>query len=128
MTKEQMESELENLKEKFELLENLKEKFEFLKGKVDLMEVLIKKQSELTTVIANSQPEHSVPPVKKVIQINTKDGKSYFCETAQEQVIFEENYPDAKVESFNVELARDTADKYLNESKKHFTKKETVNA
>ena len=119
MTKEQMESELLALQERFE----------FLKGKVDLLEILVKKQSELTTVIAQKRPEESsVPPVKKVIQINTKDGKSYFCETAQEQQIFEENYPDAKAESFNVELARATADEYLTESKKHFTKKETVNA
>ena len=117
MTNVQMESKVEMLEEKFE----------FLKGKVDLLEILVKKQSELTTVIANKQPDPSVPPVKKVIQINTKDGKEYFCETAQEQLIFEENYPGAKAESFNVELARETADKYLNESKKHFTKKEIAN-
>lgn len=117
MTNQQMESKVEMLEEKFE----------FLKGKVDLLEILVKKQSELTTVMAQKQPEESsVPPVKKVIQINTKDGKEYFCSTAQEQEIFEENYPGAKAESFNVELARETADKYLNESKKHFTKKETV--
>jgi len=112
MTKEQLESEVEMLKERFE----------FLKSKVDLLEILAKNTK------APPQQENVLPPVKKVIQINTKDGKTYFCSTPEQQQIFEENYPGAKAESFNIELAAGTADKYLEESKKHFTKKETVNA
>jgi len=67
------------------------------------------------------------PKMKKVFQINTKDGKSYFCQTSVEAAIFEKNYPGAKAESFSIELESETADRYLNaeENRKHFASANT---
>lgn len=115
MTKEQMESSILKLQED---LENLA-------SKVGLLEIIAKNQPAGT---------REAPPrdVKNVIQI-IANGKSYFCQTPQEQEIFQGNNPGVEIESHNIELATPTADKYLTdpENIKQFTKKkveETVNA
>jgi len=114
MTKDELESSVLKLQED---LENLA-------GKVGLLEIIARNQPAGT---------REAPPrdVKNVIQI-IANRKSYFCQTPQEQQIFQENNPGVDIESHNVELATSTADTYLNdpENKKQFTKKveETVNA
>lgn len=70
-----------------------------------------------------------------VIQINVGN-KRYFCKTEEEQVIFSENNPNAKTETFRIELPDFIAKKYLNEpsNKEQFKRKpkeeikESVNA
>lgn len=112
LTKEQIESELESLKERFE----------FLKSKVDLLEILAKSR------VAAPSPEAQIEPMVKVKQINA-GGKRYFCKTIQEQQIFAENNPGVKTESFDIELQSETAKGYLEdpENIKQFTKKENQN-
>ena len=111
MTNQQLENEVENLKEKFEML----------KGKVELLEILAKQP-------AVPKVEEVQIKLVKVKQINA-NGKSYFCKTQQEQQVFAENNPGVKTESFDIELQEATAEKYLNdpENIKQFTKKEAVN-
>ena len=72
-------------------------------------------------------------PVKQIIVKPTLDaagnvkvaGKSYFCETSEEQEIFKTNNPGVETESFDIEMLISTADKYLNdpENRKQFTRK-----
>jgi hypothetical protein len=60
----------------------------------------------------------------RVIQINA-GSKKYFCKTTQEQRVFLENNPNAKTESFTIDLPDFIAKKYLNdaENKKQFQEK-----
>lgn len=135
MTKEQMESELENLKEKFELLA----------GKVELLEIIAKQP------VAPKVEESPTVKLVKLIQINvkpkyvydktkgitttrmTEKGRSYFCRTPDEQLIFNENNPGADTETFTIEVQEAVAKKYLEDpdNKAQFEKKapveETVN-
>ena len=50
----------------------------------------------------------------------------YFCQTKEQEVIFKENNPDARIETFSVQLLKSTAIKYLDDPRnvKQFTKKE----
>ena len=52
----------------------------------------------------------------------------YFCQTKEQEVIFKENNPDARIETFGIQLLKSTAIKYLNDPRnvKQFTKKEEV--
>lgn len=95
----------------------IQEKLDNLENRVQLLEVIAKKQ--LTEL------EPLVDEVKKVIQINAK-GKTYFCTTSQEQYIFSQNNPGVETETFNIELPVSLANEYLNkpENKEQFTKKE----
>ena len=44
-----------------------------------------------------------------------KGRKPYFCQTKEQELIFKENNPDVRIESFNVQLLKSTAIKYLND-------------
>jgi len=122
----------------------IQEKLKDLENRVQLLEIIAKKQA------LETQPETQQNEMKKVIQINTKPklskpnynnkgeliakaeiierGRTYFCSTPQEQHIFTENNPGVETESFTVELPVISADKYLNdpENKKQFTERELV--
>ena len=52
----------------------------------------------------------------------------YFCQTKEQEVIFKENNPDARIETFSVQLLKSTAIKYLDDPRnvKQFTKEEPV--
>lgn len=123
-------------------IEELQEKVDALENRVQLLEIIAKKQLVVET---KTEPDET----KKVIQINTlpklakarynnkgeliekekviESGKSYFCTTPQEQHIFSENNPSVETESFNVDLPVLVANEYLNdpENKKQFTKDTT---
>ena len=116
MTKEQMESEIEMLKERFE----------FLKGEVDLLKIIAKKGS--TAQLEAQEEDQRVKP-KKFIQINANK-KIHLCKTEQEKTIFLENNPGVETEIRELEMTAEQAAPYLNdpENIKQFTKKETVNA
>ena len=92
-----------------------------LENRIQLLEIIAKK------VTSETLPEPQQEEMKKVIQINA-NGKTYFCETSQEQHVFSENNPDVKTETFHIELEDSTARRYLNdpENKKQFTKREKV--
>ena len=72
-------------------------------------------------------------PVKQILTKPTLDavgqivkaGKTYFCETKEQELIFKENNPGVETESFNIELLKSTADKYLSDpqNRKQFTRK-----
>jgi len=49
----------------------------------------------------------------------------YWCQTKEQEVIFKDNNPGVRTETFNVQLLKSTAIKYLNdpENMKQFTKK-----
>jgi hypothetical protein len=102
-------------------VENLKEKFELLKSKVDLLEILAK-QPKAAPV------EEGQIKLVKLKQINI-GGKKYFCKTIAEQQAFVENHPGAKTESFDIEVQVETAEKYLAdpENMKQFARREAVN-
>lgn len=106
-----------NAKKIKEIQENFQEKFDELENRMKLLEIIVTKQTSET------QPEPQ-QEVMKVIQINAND-KSYFCTTAQEQQIFDENNPGAKTETFNIELSIPIANERLNnpENKKQFTRR-----
>jgi hypothetical protein len=71
------------------------------------------------------------PVGKKRNEDDTKDviierGRApYFCQDAEDELIFAENNPDARTEKFNVQLLKSTAIKYLNapENMRQFTRK-----
>lgn len=117
MTEKQMESDLIRLGETVKGLVD----------KVGLLDILIRKQAEEMTMMVNKQPVESPQPenlTKKFIQINANH-KTYLCSTAREQQIFSENNPGVEMESFNIELTAEQADRYLKdpENKKQFIKK-----
>ena len=101
-----------------------------------LSSLTLKKIEELKKVLGIGQTEETRarqredeigtrPGYVKITQVNAH-GKEYFCIDAQEEIIFMENHPGAKTETFKIELPASVADKYLNdpENKKHFTRKD----
>lgn len=90
-------------------MNEMQEKLENLENRVQLLEIIAKKAAVETQPTPQEEE-------KKVIQINA-NGKKYFCTTQQEQRIFEENNPNAKKETFEVQLPVFVADEYLNDPK-----------
>lgn len=68
--------------------------------------------------------EQQTPQTTKVTQINM-DGKRYFCSKPEEQEVFRKNYPNAKTESFEIEMQPHIAKRYMEdpENKKAFERK-----
>ena len=131
MTKEQMEHEIENLKEKFELL----------KGQVQLLEALSKQPAapildepalKLTRLIQiNTKPKMKTRMVNnQPVTSVSEPGKKYYCKTSEEQQIFVENNPGVETESFTIEVQDYVAKEYLEnpDNVAQFTRKEAVNA
>ncbi len=56
------------------------------------------------------------------IEITERGRRPYFCRTTEEEVILKKNNPDARIETFTIQLLKSTAEKYLNdpENKKLF--------
>jgi len=56
-----------------------------------------------------------------------KDSRKYFCQDKEDLLIFKENNPGVKTETFYIQLLKSSAIKYLNdpENMKQFIKKET---
>ncbi len=52
--------------------------------------------------------------------------KPYFCQTKEQEIIFSENNPGVRTETFGIQILKSSAIKYMNdpENKKQFTKKE----
>ncbi len=52
-------------------------------------------------------------------------GRMYFCQTKEQEQIFEENNPGVRTEAFSIQLLKSSAIEYLNdpENKKQFTKR-----
>lgn len=118
-------------------LEQFGEKLKSLENRIQLLEILTAKQvSEEPRVEPKVEPK-----MKKLIQINVKptvrrvkgkgglptdilvkEGRTYFCETQQEQRLFLENNPGVETETFNIEMPDYIAAKRLNapENKKQF--------
>jgi hypothetical protein len=113
MTNQQMESEIENLKEKFELL----------KGAVDALIICAKKES---TAQLEAQEEVQREKPKKFIQINANK-KTYLCKTEHEKQIFTENNPGVEAEVRECELTAEQAAPYLadQDNKFQFTARPT---
>jgi len=112
LTKEQVESELERLKEGLDAL----------KSRVDLMQILAEKEAATPT----EAPNEGTVPVIQINDLTTK--KRYFCKTPEEQRIFQENNPGVDTESFAVELTPALAKGFLDdpENKKQFTRQEVL--
>jgi len=55
--------------------------------------------------------------------------KPCFCQTKEQELIFMENNPDVRIETFSIQLLKSTAKKYLNdpENMKQFVRKEGKN-
>ncbi len=106
-------------------IQEVLEKLKSLASRVDLIEIILKKEA------SKPQPEFQSESQldtgigrKKVTQINVGN-KTYFCVTPEEERIFSENNPGAKMETFKIELLASTAHERLNdpENKKQFIRK-----
>lgn len=101
-------------------IDRVTERVTALEADVQLLKMIVNEGRSATEAEVRQE-------TRKVIQINTREGK-FFCTTSQEQQAFKENNPGMAIESFNIELAAATADKYLNDpaNKKRFTVPEPV--
>ena len=72
-----------------EIEEKFQEKMAELENRAQLLEIIARKQ------VPGSPVESQLQPMKSVIEI-IADGKTYFCETAQEKQIFFKNHPNLK--------------------------------
>ena len=115
MTNQQLENEVDGLKEKVE----------GLVSRVGLLEIIAKKESAAQM---EEQEEVQREKPKKFFQINAKK-KTYICKTEQEKAIFMENNPGVETEVRECELTAEQAAPYQKDPDniKQFTKKETVN-
>jgi len=85
MAKEEMTPEAINARKIEEIELRHKEEMGALNDKIQLLQIIATQASEAPSKVVN----------KRVIQINM-DGKSYFCETAEEKAIFFKNHPEVK--------------------------------
>lgn len=85
MAKEELTLETINARKIAEIEKKHQEEMDALKSQIQLLQIIATQASEAPPKVVN----------KKVIQINF-DGKSYFCETAEEKAIFFKNHPEAE--------------------------------
>ena len=59
------------------------------------------------------------------VKIIERGRRPYFCKTAEEEIIFKQNNPDARIETFTIQLLKSTAKERLDdpENKKQFAPK-----
>jgi hypothetical protein len=103
----------------------IKELKEIIRQKDQIIETLSK---QVDTLLVKDVKDELVEEEKKdikLIQINTKSGKKYFCRNPQEQEVFNQNNPQAATETFNIEMPPYLAEQYLNnpDNRKQFERK-----
>lgn len=99
----------------------VKELKEIIKQKDDIIAAL-NKHIDVLLKAPKVEVEEIRTPTMKISQINM-GSKRYFCKTPQEQEIFRRKHPNARMETFEIELPLYVAQEYLDdpENKKEFT-------
>ncbi len=66
--------------------------------------------------------------VKEIIAYRKGGAKRYFCQTNEQEVLFNENNPDVRTELFSIQLLKSSAVKYLDdpENAKQFKKRDLI--
>ena len=98
---------------------------EVARGHVQVKEIIAYDFVEKRKVIERDKMGNEIGS-KMVIIENGR--KPYFCQTKEQELIFKENNPDARIETFSIQLLKSTAIKYLDDPRnvKQFTKEEPV--
>ena len=96
---------------------------EVARGHVQVKEIIAYDFVEKRKVIERDKMGNEIGS-KMVIIENGR--KPYFCQTKEQELIFKENNPDARIETFSIQLLKSTAIKYLNDPRnvKQFTKED----
>ena len=94
------------------MYEEIEEIEDVARGHVRVKEIIAYDFVEKRKVIERDKMGNEIGS-KMVIIENSR--KPYFCQTKEQEVIFKENNPDVRTESFGIQLLKSTAIKYLND-------------
>ena len=108
------------------MYEEIEEIEDVARGHVKVKEIIAYDFVENRKVIERDKMGNEIGS-KMVIIENGR--KPYFCQTKEQELIFKENNPDARTESFGIQLLKSTAIKYLDDprNRKQFIREEKVN-
>ena len=105
------------------LYEEIEEIEDVARGHVRVKEIIAYDFVEKRKVIERDKIDNEIGSKLVIIE----NGRApYFCQTKEQEVIFKENNPDARIETFSIQLLKSTAIKYLDDPRnvKQFTKEE----
>lgn len=94
------------------MYEEIEEIEDVARGHVRVMEIIVYEFDRMEEVI----DEFTGQPTGRERKVEKSHGP-YFCQTKEQELIFKENNPGVRIESFNVQLLKSTAIKYLNSPK-----------
>lgn len=109
------------------LYEEIEQGDDVARGHVQVKEIIAYDFVEKRKVIERDKLGNEIGSKMVVIE---NGRKPYFCQTKEQELIFMENNPGVRTESFSIQLLKSTAIRYLNDhgNIEQFTRKEPVEA
>ncbi len=103
------------------MYEDIEEIEEVARGHVKVVELIAYEFDRMEEIIDDLTGK----PTGKMRKVEKSRGP-YFCQTKEQEVVFGKNNPDARIETFNVQLLKSTAIRKLNDPENMKQFKETT--